>query len=103
MIDRVAKIPVLCARRMPDPNFEGVYTHFLLVPAKSLPAGIPLDSNPREQNVNRPVYRTVARSLRQEGDATNPGSFHLKHRGITLIASSVRRATKGNPGGSRRL
>ena len=99
MTERVAQIPVRWARRMPDPNIDGVHTHFMLVPAKSLPAGIPLDSNPREQNVNRPVYRMVARSLRQEGDAATPGSFHLKHRGITLIASTVTKAAKGGPGG----
>lgn len=95
----VARIPVLWARRMPDPNIAGVHTHFMLVPASDLPEGIPLDPNPREQNVNRPVYRTVGRSLRQEGDAT-PGSFHLKHRGITLIASDVRKVTKSGPGGT---
>ena len=83
---------------MLDPNIDGVHTHFMLVPAKNLPAGIPLDSNPRDQNVNRPVYRMVGRSLRQEGVAT-PGSFHLKHRGITLIASTVTKLAKGGPGG----
>ena len=98
MTTRVAQIPVRWARRMPDPNIEGVHTHFMLLSAKSLPAGIPLDPNPREQNVNRPVYRMVGRSLRQEDDAA-PGSFHLKHRGLTLIASKVTKTTKGGPGG----
>ncbi|MCY4369407.1 MAG: AIPR family protein [bacterium] len=98
MSDRVVQVPVRWARRMPDPNAEGVQTHFMLVPVRSLPVGIPLDPNPRDQNINRPVYRMVGRSLRQEGDAT-PGSFHLKHRGITLIASKVTKVAKGGPGG----
>ena len=98
MTERVAHIPVRWARRMPDPNINGVHTHFMLVPANSLPAGIPLDPNPREQNVNRPVYRTVQRSLRQDDEGV-PGTFHLKHRGITLIASQVKKIGKGGPGG----
>ena len=98
MTKRVTQVPVRWARRMQDPNINGVHTHFMLVPAKLLPAEIPLDPNPRAQNVNRPVYRTVGRSLRQEGEAI-PGSFHLKHRGITLIASTVTKAAKGGPGG----
>ena len=57
-----------------------------------------MDPNPREQNVNRSVYRAVARSLRQEGEAATPGSFHLKHRGITLIASTVKKTASGGPG-----
>ena len=99
MNKRVAHIPVRWARRMPDPTINGVYTHFMLVPANSLPAEIPLDPNPREQNVNRPVYRTVQRSLRQDDEGV-PGTFHLKHRGITLIASHVKKIAKGGPGGS---
>jgi hypothetical protein len=83
---------------MQDPNIDGVHTYFMLVPATILPDGMPLDPNPRSQNINRPVYRTVGRSLRQEG-AAMPGSFHLKHRGITLIASTVKKVAKGGPGG----
>ena len=98
MNNRVTRIPVRWARRMPDPNITGVHTHFMLVPANSLPAGIPLDPNPREQNVNRPVYRKVERSLRQDDEGVD-GTFHLKHRGITLIASHVKRVVKGAPGG----
>lgn len=73
---------------MLDPNFGGAETHFILVPAAELPNGLPLDANPREPNINRPVYRSITRSLRQEDDSV-AGTFHLKHRGITLVASSV--------------
>lgn len=97
MLNRIVKVPVKWSRRMPDPNFDGAHTHFMLVPAKRLPMDIPLDPNPREQNINRPIYRTVGRSLSQEGE-TIPGSFHLKHRGLTLIASKVTKAPSTHPG-----
>ena len=73
---------------MQDPNFEGSETHYMLVPASELPEGIPLDANPREPKVNRPVYRAVSKSLCQTDDGVE-GSFHLKHRGITIVASAV--------------
>ena len=74
---------------MSDPNFEGVDTHFILVPAGALPEDLPLDANPRDPNVNRPVYRAVAKSLREEDDSVD-GSFHLKHRGIVPITDIAR-------------
>ncbi len=82
---------------MPDPNFEGAETHFLLVPASAVPADLPLDANPREANINRPVYRAVGKSLRQEDDSIE-GSFHLKHRGLTIVASEVTKAAEGVDG-----
>ncbi len=88
MTSRVVQIAAKWSRRMQDPNFPGAETHYMLVPASELPDGLPLDANPREPNVNRPVYRAVSRSLRQEDDSI-PGSFHLKHRGLTLVASAV--------------
>ena len=86
------------ARRMQDPNFEGSATHYMLVPASELPSGIPLDANPREPNVNRPVYRAVSKSLRQTDDGI-VGSFHLKHRGITIVASAVTKSSESRRDG----
>ena len=83
---------------MQDPNFEGAETHYMLVPASHLPAGIPLDANPREPNVNRPVYRAVSKSLCQQDDSVE-GSFHLKHRGITIVAHSVTKSRESRDDG----
>lgn len=88
MSNHVVPVVAKSARRMPDPNFGGAETHYMLVPANEFPAGIPLDANPREPNVNRPVYRDVSRSLRQQDDSVE-GTFHLKHRGIAVVASAV--------------
>ena len=96
MAYRVVQVAAKWSRRMQDPNFPGAETHYMLVPASELPDGLPLDANPREPNVNRPVYRAVSRSLRQEGDSI-PGSFHLKHRGLTLVASAVTKSRDRTP------
>ena len=43
-----------------------------------------MDPNPRDQNTDRRIYVEVKKSL-LEGD----GNFHLKNKGITIIADSV--------------
>jgi hypothetical protein len=83
------------ARRFPPlkeakQEMSNVETHVLRVRAKDVPAGLPRDANPRDPNVNRQVYRQVRASLLGT-DGTDTGSFHLKHSGIVLIASSVER------------
>ena len=88
MKHRSVKVAAKWSRRMIDPNFPGAETHYMLIPASELPSGLPLDANPRDPNINRPVYRAISRSLRQDDDSVG-GSFHLKHRGITIVASSV--------------
>ena len=54
--------------------------------------------SPRDSDSNLSACRAMRRSLRQEGDAS-PGMFHLKHGGITLAASQVKKTTEGGPGG----
>ena len=70
----------------------------MLVPVRDIPEGIPVCPSPRDGDANLSAYRRARRSLRQEGDAS-PGTFHLKHGGITLTASRVTKATAGDPGG----
>lgn len=76
---------------MPDPVIPGAERHILLMRAADVPVGIPLDPNPREQNIDRRVYRDVFDSL-MNADGVEPDTFHLKNKGITMIASSVTRA-----------
>ncbi len=59
--------------------------HLLLCEAKGIPADIPTDPNPREQNIDRGIYKDVQKSLLDAQDL----SFHLKNKGITIIAKSV--------------
>lgn len=76
------------ARRLPDPTFqiEGVDRHILFVQANSFPAALAecLDPNARQPNTDRSVYREIRDSLE-----SNDGLFHLKNKGITVIARKV--------------
>ena len=75
------------ARRMPDPIHPNIVRHILFVPVTEMPQGIPLKPNARAPKINRQVYREVERSLLNEEGTES--TFHLKHKGITLIADSV--------------
>lgn len=79
------------ARRIPDPNFKKTLNaerHIFLVPASSLPEGLPYDPNARRPNIRKRVYSDVVNSLlNNDGE---PGTFHLKNKGIVIIADSVR-------------
>lgn len=84
------RFPAQFARRVPDPVFHqshGIERHILFVPVRSVPVGIPLDPNARVPNVRRRIYRDIEQSLLDRD--TIPGSFHLKHKGITIVAESV--------------
>ena len=70
------------AREFPDP--EGIKHYVLLCEAAKIPADVPLDPNPRDQNINRAVYKEVRNSL--IGPDT---TFHLKNKGITMLADKV--------------
>lgn len=81
------------SRRMPDPVFPNASRHIMFCRAIDTPLHLPLDPNPRKQNLDRQVYKTVKRSLRNmEGE---PNTFHLKNRGITIIAERVIKVDEG--------
>jgi hypothetical protein len=63
--------------------------HVLLCTASSIPAGLSFDPNARTPNINRAVYKKVRASLLNDGCA--PNTFHLKNKGITIVAQSVKR------------
>jgi len=82
----------LYARRIPDPVFHDSHSmerHVLLCTASSIPAGLSFDPNARTPNINRAVYKKVRASLLNDGCA--PNTFHLKNKGITIVAQSVKR------------
>jgi len=78
------------ARRVPDPVFfksHSITRHIFFVPVRKVPKGLPLDPNARVPNTNRRVYQEIEKSLlNKEG---TPGTFHLKHKGITIVAEKV--------------
>jgi len=77
------------SRRIPDPVFRDrrMQRHIFFCRASALPPNLPKDPNPRGQNVDRGIYREVAKSLMNESGT--PGTFHLKNKGITIIADDV--------------
>ena len=76
------------ARRLPDPVFDTISRHVMLVNARDVPKGLPMDPNARIPNVRKRVYREVEKSLLNM-DETEPGTFHLKHKGVTMLAQTV--------------
>lgn len=77
------------SRRLPDPNFKSVERHILFCRAANLPAGIPLDANPRAQKPDHWLYKQVKKSLLNDEDGAPENSFHLKNKGITIICESI--------------
>ncbi|MGC6512687.1 MAG: AIPR family protein, partial [Parvibaculales bacterium] len=80
------------ARRIPDPNFKSQYnmeTYMFLVRCRDLPAGISNDPNARPANIAKLTYKKVAESLLEQ-DGDDAGTFHLKNKGITIVADEVK-------------
>lgn len=75
-------------RELPDPE-KSIRHYILLCKAAKMPRRLPLDINPRAQNINLSVYKDVRESL----ISASP-TFHLKNKGITMIADRVRRFEK---------
>ena len=76
------------SRKSPDPVVKGAYQQTLMVNVLDIPVGMPLDPNPRKPNIDRKKWREIGRHLMNEEGT--PNTFHLKNKGITLIAKSVR-------------
>jgi hypothetical protein len=72
-------------------SVDGVSVHEIQVRVVDFPIGLPRDANPRQQNTNKEIYREVTDSLLRRGESANeaPGSFDLKHRGISIVATDV--------------
>lgn len=76
-------LPVQYVRKCPDP-ISGISHYFMLCKANKIPSIIPLDPNPREQNLKKYIYKEVKDSL-----TSTDNYFHLKSKGITILANSV--------------
>lgn len=87
-MERVFRFRASESRQFADPTHNGVTTHYLLVPAKDIPSGIAYDANARAPNISKRVYKDILKSL-QNADGSPENTFHLKNRGITIIANSV--------------
>lgn len=80
------------SRHFPDPlnniqedDLYNIEHHILLCKAIDVPSGISKKPNPREQRIDWGIYKDVQKSL----EDTSDWSFHLKNKGITLLAHRV--------------
>ena len=81
------------ARKTTHPIFPEIDKHWLTVAARHFPRGLPTKANARDPvGLNRQVYRDVRESL--EGKSSQPGTFDLMNKGITILAQSVRLISK---------
>ena len=79
------------ARRVPDPSLQGAERHIFTCSVADLPAGLPKDPNPREQNIGRGIYYNEVKGSLLNKEPATPNVFHLKNKGITLSAKKVHR------------
>jgi hypothetical protein len=84
------------SRRYPDPlnkSSDGallnIEHHILVSRAIDVPEGISKAPNPRAQRTDRGIYKEVRESL----DNTADLSFHLKNKGITVLAHNIEYST----------
>jgi hypothetical protein len=87
-------VPARFVRRVPDPVFSHCERHILIVAMKDLPVGLPTDPNPRKPRVDRLIWREIKKHLLNEEGT--PNTFHLKNKGITLIAERVNKIDDEN-------
>lgn len=80
-------VPTRFVRRIPDPVFPQCERHVLVCPIGDLPEGLPMDPNPRKPRVDLSIWREIKKHLLNEEGT--PNTFHLKNKGITLIAQRV--------------
>ncbi len=80
------------ARRMEDPVTRGD-RHFFVVNVLDIPKDIPTNPNPRDQAIDRAIYKRIAKSLiNDDDDGGEKNAFFVKNKGITMLATSVRKA-----------
>ena len=91
-----ATIKAEYSRHYPDPlnqSSEGdplhIDHHVLLSRAIDVPSGISKAPNPRAQRTDRGIYKEVRKSLDDADDL----SFHLKNKGITVLAHHLEYST----------
>jgi len=79
-------------RRSIDPfsnQAQALERHVLFVPVTDLPAGITAAAGMKTPKTRWDVYRDVQASLLDKNGT--PGTFHLKNRGITIVARDLRK------------
>ena len=74
----------------PAKENKGVKHYRFYTPIRSLPSNIPLDNNPRPQNLNNPLRQKMVSTA-----VTCPESFHHQNAGLFIIAEKLEPARDG--------
>lgn len=96
MVNSTFRFTAPIARRIIDPSFKkthGMERHVFIVPVREMPEGLPFEANARRPNTKKRVYKLVEKSLLNK--LGEPGTFHLKNKGITVVARSVEEVSEG--------
>ena len=78
-------------RKVPNPYIKAEHgekapeMYVMICDVKDIPEGVPMDTNPREQNLNTGVAKKIKESLLDE----NNFDFYLLNRGILISAASI--------------
>ncbi|MGB2785618.1 AIPR family protein [Psychrobacter sp.] len=91
------EFPVKAFRNLPSPFGEYneisrnpvVYEFYLEI--QDVPNNIPMDTNPREQNLSTQVAKSIKESLFMDD-----GNFHIKNRGIIISAADISYNTRSS-------
>lgn len=73
------------ATKMNDPYYDHISRDILIVNVNDVPDGISNESNARQPKITGQTYKIVRESLED-----NDGEFHLKNKGIVIIAEDVK-------------
>lgn len=76
----------------PLPGYPGMREHSFYIKAMYMPFEVPHGCNPRFQNIDKPAYAPVRDSFLDKTEMF----FHLKNRGITVLANEVSRQDIGD-------
>ncbi len=78
------------ARRFPDPVYSQAKRYVLFLAVTDVPPDIPREPNPREQNIDRGIWKDIRLHLLNKEGIAN--TFHLKNKGITIVADGLEKA-----------
>lgn len=85
MITKTMKVRQNSFRKLDDPFENGKSKKYIFyVKIDDVAEGIPMGTNPRDQDLKSPVATTIDESI-----TDNDGFFHLKNRGIVISAERV--------------
>lgn len=95
---KVIELKTKAFRKIPNPFYnldnyiDSSEMYIMICDIKDIPEGIPMDTNPRDQNLNTAVAKKIRASLINE----RSNNFYLLNRGLTISAKSIKYDNKND-------